>query len=39
MPIHDWTKMLDGDFHHFHLSWANELAIALNKSLGPRCSP
>lgn len=35
MPIHDWTKMLDGDFHDFHESWIIELRNALNRGLLP----
>jgi hypothetical protein len=35
MPIHDWSKMLDGDFHDFHQSWIIELRNALNRGLLP----
>ena len=35
MPIHDWTKMLDGDFHDFHQSWIIEIRNALNRGLLP----
>jgi hypothetical protein len=30
MPIHDWTRMEAGDFHHFHHQWIAALADALN---------
>jgi hypothetical protein len=30
MPIHDWTRMLTGDFHHFHARWIQAIADALN---------
>ena len=30
MPIHDWTRVEDGIFHHFHHSWIEELQRALN---------
>ena len=30
MPIHDWTRMLTGDFHHFHGRWIQAIADALN---------
>ena len=35
MPIHDWTRMKDGDFHDFHQSWIIELRNALNRGLLP----
>jgi hypothetical protein len=35
MPIHDWTRVDAGIFHHFHLSWIPELAKALNDGLLP----
>ncbi len=31
MPIHDWTRVPSGLFHHFHQSWAVELARCLNR--------
>lgn len=31
MPIHDWTKVPAGLFHHFHQDWTIELARALNR--------
>ena len=30
MPIHDWTRVEAGDFHHFHQGWITNLANALN---------
>ncbi len=30
MPIHDWTRVSAGTFHHFHLSWIASLSNALN---------
>ena len=30
MPIHDWTRMEPGDFHHFHQRWISAIADALN---------
>ncbi|HKM51983.1 MAG TPA: hypothetical protein VJY33_01165, partial [Isosphaeraceae bacterium] len=30
MPIHDWTRVNDGTWHAFHLSWISELQAALN---------
>ncbi len=36
MPIHDWTRVEPGDFHHFHQRWIQDLAAALNGGLLPR---
>ena len=30
MPIHDWTRLEAGDFHHFHQRWISAIADALN---------
>src|SRR4051812_27308089 len=30
MPIHDWTRVDAGLFHHFHQDWTIELCRALN---------
>jgi hypothetical protein len=30
MPIHDWTRVDAGIFHHFHQSWIPEISRALN---------
>lgn len=36
MPIHDWTHVSDGTFHHLHHGWIDEIAEALNAGLLPR---
>jgi len=36
MPIHDWTRVDAGVFHHFHHSWIDEIARALNRGRLPR---
>jgi hypothetical protein len=36
MPIHDWTRMQAGDFHHFHQGWVVAIGNALNAGLLPR---
>jgi hypothetical protein len=33
MPIHDWTRVDAGIFHHFHHTWITETSRALNKEL------
>ncbi len=35
MPVHDWTRVSDGIFHHFHYSWALEIKRALKRGLLP----
>jgi hypothetical protein len=35
MPIHDWTRVTDGTFHAFHLSWISEIQESLNGGLLP----
>jgi hypothetical protein len=35
MPIHDWTRVEVGDFHHFHQTWIPLIAGALNKGVLP----
>ena len=35
MPLHDWTRVDAGIFHHFHLLWIAELSRALNGGLLP----
>jgi len=35
MPVHDWTRVIAGTFHHFHHSWIEEIARALNHGLLP----
>jgi Protein of unknown function (DUF4058) len=36
MPIHDWTRVDAGIFHHFHHGWIDEIARILNRDLLPR---
>lgn len=36
MPIHDWTKVPAGLFHHFHQDWSIEIARTLNRGRLPR---
>jgi len=36
MPIHDWSRVDAGIFHHFHHGWIEEIARALNKGVLPR---
>jgi uncharacterized protein DUF4058 len=35
MPVHDWTRVDAGIFHHFHLEWIGDLSRALNRGLLP----
>jgi hypothetical protein len=35
MPIHDWTRVDAGLFHHFHQQWATYLCNALNSGKLP----
>jgi hypothetical protein len=35
MPIHDWTRVEPGDFHHFHQGWVVNLTNELNSGLLP----
>ena len=35
MPIHDWTRVEPGDFHHFHQRWIQDIAAALNGGVLP----
>jgi hypothetical protein len=35
MPIHDWTRVRAGTFHHFHQRWIAALGDALNTGLLP----
>ena len=30
MPIHDWTRVSSGTFHHFHQGWMIALRDTLN---------
>lgn len=36
MPLHDWTRVPAGLFHHFHQDWTIELARALNRGCLPK---
>jgi hypothetical protein len=36
MPIHDWTRVPAGLFHHFHQSWSIRIVDALNAGILPR---
>ena len=35
MPIHDWTRVEAGIFHHFHHRWISAISDALNAGLLP----
>jgi hypothetical protein len=35
MPVHDWTRVSAGTFHHFHGSWIIHLSEALNAGVLP----
>jgi hypothetical protein len=35
MPIHDWTRVDAGIFHHFHHEWISAISSALNGGLLP----
>lgn len=36
MPIHDWTRVDAGVFHHFHGYWIGQIALSLNRGRLPR---
>jgi hypothetical protein len=36
MPVHDWTLVDSGIFHHFHNAWLNEISNKLNDGLLPQ---
>jgi hypothetical protein len=36
MPVHDWTRVAAGIFHHFHHGWITEIAHLLNERILPR---
>lgn len=36
MPVHDWTCVSAGTFHHFHNAWTTHLSEALNAGLLPK---
>jgi hypothetical protein len=33
MPVHDWTRVDAGIFHHFHHEWISEISRSLNDGL------
>ncbi len=35
MPVHDWTRVEDGIYHDFHVSWISEIRKVLNEGLLP----
>lgn len=35
MPIHDWTRVTDGIFHHFHHEWISSISRHLNATVLP----
>lgn len=35
MPIHDWTKVVAGNFHDFHQRWAIAISELLNEGVLP----
>ncbi len=35
MPVHDWTRVDAGLFHHFHHHWISALSDALNQGVLP----
>jgi hypothetical protein len=36
MPLHDWTRVPSGLFHHFHQSWTIRITEALNAGVLPK---
>jgi hypothetical protein len=36
MPLHNWTRVPAGLFHHFHQDWSIEIARELNRGRLPR---
>jgi hypothetical protein len=36
MPVHDWSRIPSGIFHHFHQHWTIEIATTLNRGKLPR---
>ncbi len=35
MPLHDWTKVNAGLYHHFHQGFTLEISSSLNRGLLP----
>ena len=36
MPLHDWSRIPSGLFHHFHQDWSIEITRALNRGRLPK---
>jgi hypothetical protein len=36
MPLHDWTRVPSGLYHHFHQGWAWEIGRSLNRGRLPQ---
>ncbi|MFN0053463.1 MAG: DUF4058 domain-containing protein [Planctomycetales bacterium] len=36
MPIHDWTRVPAGLYHHFHQDWSIDIARSLNRGRLPK---
>lgn len=36
MPMHDWTKVDSGGYHHFHQRWCGSICDALNDGRMPK---
>src|SRR5262245_61370653 len=36
MPLHDWTRVPSGLFHHVHQDWSIQLARELNRGRPPK---
>jgi hypothetical protein len=36
VPVHDWSRVKAGIFHHFHNAWVTHLAEALNDGILPK---
>jgi len=36
MPLHDWSQVPSGLFHHFHQDWSVEITRSLNRGLLPK---
>jgi Protein of unknown function (DUF4058) len=35
MPVHDWTRVVAGNFHDFHVAWTGAIRTLLNEKLVP----
>jgi hypothetical protein len=35
MPMHDWTRVIPGSFHHFHRRWISAISDLLNSGRLP----